>query len=281
MPQNIEISVMVPVYNGQDYLDTCLQSLLNQSLKHFEIVIIDDHSTDRTVNIIEHYTKKDSRIKVIRHPENKGLPASLNSGISLAKGEFQTWISHDNYIGPEYLELMLKEIRDTRADIVFSDYWEVDSSGTILGQRLTENAFFLACGNVIGASFIYRNVVAEKLGGYNVNYFSFEDYDFWIRAYQDKFTFSRCSIKPYFYRLHSNQLTNTMRLPDIFFQYKYSLLKKIPVIDSLLFARATISLLKLSWKYYKLHLVIKVFLGFVVPHPFSIFKYVGNKILDK
>lgn len=281
MVQSLPISIIVPVYNGKDFLDQCLQSLLDQTFQNFEILIVDDCSTDNSSKIIKYYANRDERIKVIQHPINRGLPAALNSGIEVSRGEFQTWISHDNYIGEEYLGLMLEEITRTQSDIVFSDYWEVDTIGEIMTLRITENASFLPCGNVIGASFIYRTKVAASLNGYNEEYGTFEDYDFWIRALNYPFKFTHCSVMPYFYRIHAGQLTNTKRLPNVFFQYKYGLLSKIPKSESFLLARALVSLLKLSWKNCKCVMIFKIIIIILLRHPIKVIKYSKTKVFTR
>ncbi len=84
----IKVSVIVPVYNVEDYLIECLTSIINQTLKEIEIICIDDCGTDNSINILKEYAKKDDRIRIISHKENKGLGPARNTGIKESKGEY-------------------------------------------------------------------------------------------------------------------------------------------------------------------------------------------------
>ena len=88
MNRDPQISVIMSVYNGEEYLPASIESILNQSFSDFEFIIIDDGSTDNTYDIIKKYQQIDSRIISIKNEKNIGLPASLNKGIIISKGEF-------------------------------------------------------------------------------------------------------------------------------------------------------------------------------------------------
>lgn len=92
------VSIIVPVYNAEKYLDRCLKSIINQSLKDIEIILINDGSIDRSIEICNYYKIKDSRIKVI-DKENTGVSDSRNIGIELAKGEYIGFVDADDWIG--------------------------------------------------------------------------------------------------------------------------------------------------------------------------------------
>lgn len=104
------ISIIVPVYKVEKYLERCVNSIINQTYKNFEIILIDDGSPDQCGDICDAYAKKDNRIHVI-HQENGGLSAARNSGIDWAfsnsKSEFLTFIDSDDWIHPQYLEILL------------------------------------------------------------------------------------------------------------------------------------------------------------------------------
>lgn len=93
----VEISVVVPVYNVETYLEECLNSIINQTFSDIEIICINDGSTDSSLDILNDYSKKDDRIKIINQ-ENKGLGATRNKGIDLAKGKYIFFIDSDDYI---------------------------------------------------------------------------------------------------------------------------------------------------------------------------------------
>ena len=114
----IKVSVIVPVYNVEDYLIECLTSIINQTLKEIEIICIDDCSTDSSYNILEEYAKKDDRIRIIPHKENKGLGPARNTGIKEAKGEYISFIDSDDYISKDYLENLYNTAKKYNTDVV-------------------------------------------------------------------------------------------------------------------------------------------------------------------
>lgn len=101
------ISVIVPVYNVEKYLRRCLRSIYEQTYKNIEIVLVDDGSTDVSLQLLEEYAKKDSRAKIIRQ-KNMGLSAARNTGIRYSKGEYLTFIDSDDYVTHDYVEYMYK-----------------------------------------------------------------------------------------------------------------------------------------------------------------------------
>lgn len=101
------ISVIVPIYQVEAYLEECLDSILNQTYRQLEIILIDDGSTDRCGEICDRYASRDSRIKVI-HQTNQGLSAARNAGMDMATGEFISFIDSDDYIDPHFYEKMVQ-----------------------------------------------------------------------------------------------------------------------------------------------------------------------------
>ena len=115
------ISVIVPVYNVEKYLKRCIDSILNQTYKNLEIILVDDGSPDDCGKICDDYAQKDSRVKVI-HQENAGLSMARNAGLDIAKGEFIAFVDSDDYIHPQMYEILYKFIESNKADVVFSNY---------------------------------------------------------------------------------------------------------------------------------------------------------------
>ena len=100
------ISVIVPVYKVEKYLERCVNSILNQTYKNFELILVDDGSPDLCPEMCDEYAKKDSRIKVI-HKENGGLSDARNAGTAIAKGEYITFIDSDDWVLTNYIEILL------------------------------------------------------------------------------------------------------------------------------------------------------------------------------
>ena len=117
-------SIIVPVYNVEKYLDKCLASILEQTFKDFECIIIDDGSPDNSNIIIDKYVKLDQRFKVI-HQKNMGLSAARNAGLDIAKGDYIVFVDSDDYIANDYLEKFAAKIASTNAEIVVCGLTEV------------------------------------------------------------------------------------------------------------------------------------------------------------
>ena len=105
--KNPKISVILPSYNGERYLAQSIQSVIDQTETDWELIIVNDCSTDSTLEIATKFAKIDRRIKVISNEKNSKLPASLNEGFRRAKGKYLTWTSDDNYYKPDALKKLL------------------------------------------------------------------------------------------------------------------------------------------------------------------------------
>ena len=128
-----KLSVVLPVYNVESYVSKCIDSILNQTFKDFELIIIDDGSTDSSSAICEHYKNIDSRIQLIKQ-KNQGLSAARNHGIQLAQGEFISFIDSDDWIDSTmYADLLSLITSDV--DIVVCGHRVVTESGEILEQN--------------------------------------------------------------------------------------------------------------------------------------------------
>lgn len=113
------VSVIVPVYKVEKYLDTCVGSILNQTYKNLEIVLVDDGSPDRCGELCDEYAKKDERVKVI-HKENGGLSDARNVGIAQSKGEYIALIDSDDFVSPCFVEILLIAAQKYNAKVVCS-----------------------------------------------------------------------------------------------------------------------------------------------------------------
>ena len=115
------ISVIVPVYNVEDYLVDCVESIITQSYKNLEIILVDDGSTDGSGIICDNYKSRDTRIIVI-HQKNKGLSAARNSGIDVSKGEYIGFVDSDDFIHPEMYNRLMKDIIDYNVLLSFCQF---------------------------------------------------------------------------------------------------------------------------------------------------------------
>lgn len=123
----IKVSVIVPVYNVQDYLRECLDSIVNQTLKDIEIICVNDGSTDKSLSILEEYAKTDDRF-IILSKSNSGYGHTINTGMSKAKGEYVIIVESDDIAFPDMLQKMCNVADTKKADIVRANYYDYDGS---------------------------------------------------------------------------------------------------------------------------------------------------------
>lgn len=120
------ISVIIPVYDVAPWLPRCLDSVINNTYKNLEIICINDGSTDNSLEILRAYERRDSRIRVI-DKENGGLSSARNAGMDIASGEFITFIDSDDWVHPQYIELLLHAQQQTNADIAIGEHIRTDN----------------------------------------------------------------------------------------------------------------------------------------------------------
>jgi len=119
----VKVSVIVPVYNSEKYLSRCIESVLNQKLKEIELLLVNDGSTDNSLEICKKYAGIDNRIKII-DKQNGGVSSARNAGIDAAKGEFIGFVDSDDWINPEMYSNMYKKVKETGSDICICNFFE-------------------------------------------------------------------------------------------------------------------------------------------------------------
>ena len=117
----ILISIIVPLYNYRKYIGYCIKSILDQTYKNFELIVVDDCSTDGSYEEAKRFKKKDSRVKVIRLNKNKGYSTAKNEGIVISKGEYIVTLDADDMMTKESLEIRLKAILEKKVPFVYAD----------------------------------------------------------------------------------------------------------------------------------------------------------------
>ena len=116
------ISIIIPIYNVEKYLEECIESVINQTYKNLEIILVDDGSTDRCLEICKKYEKQDNRIKVI-HQENAGVSVARNVGIDFSTGQYIGFLDSDDFIEKDMYEQLYKNLKAEKADIAGCDYY--------------------------------------------------------------------------------------------------------------------------------------------------------------
>lgn len=134
MGKDIKVSVVIPSYNREKTIEACLLSVLNQSYPPFEIIVVDDGSTDNTIQKIEGFN--DSRIRILRQ-QHKGAQAARNCGIKAAKGDYIAFLDSDDEWLPEKLEIQIQYLKGRKDVVVYCDGYEVNRRKGYTGKRIT------------------------------------------------------------------------------------------------------------------------------------------------
>lgn len=223
------ISVIVPVYNVENYLEKCLLSIVNQTYKNLEIICIDDGSPDNSIDILNKFAKKDNRVKVIRQ-KNKGLGATRNVGIRLAKGNYISFIDSDDWIENDMYENAMKIIKEKKVDIIdystFLNHSDVsyhlrDLSKISLKSKIKGNEYLKiliennllsvsACNKIFNLDLIKKNKIffpEKRLS---------EDFLFTLKCFFKSENIERVTKPTYHYLIkREGSITNTINQNDI------------------------------------------------------------------
>jgi glycosyltransferase involved in cell wall biosynthesis len=184
-----KVTVLIPVFNRKALVDQSIRSVLDQDFDDFELLLVDDGSTDGTSDVLESWTKRDARIVVIPSPTNQGIAGALNLGLAHARGEYVARLDSDDLMMPRRLAEQAAVLDANPAVVLVSCAYDiVNLEGKYLGTWKADDppevtAFLLHFFNVIGGHgqvmFRLAEVLAE--GGYALEYPSSEDYDLWVR----------------------------------------------------------------------------------------------------
>lgn len=140
---NPEISIIVPVYNVEPYLEKCIDSILNQTFSDFELILVDDGSPDKCGMICDCYAEMDSRVKII-HKKNGGVSSARSAGLKIAKGEYIGFVDSDDYIERLMFESLYRQAIDSFSDIVVCDFNMLNESGEVLNEEQNQGEEFSA-----------------------------------------------------------------------------------------------------------------------------------------
>ena len=156
------ISVIVPVYKVEAYLEECINSIINQTYKNLEIILVDDGSPDNSGIICDKYAKKDERIKVI-HKENGGLSDARNAGIDVVTGKYITFIDSDDYIENLYIEKLYLAIKNNNTNISQCGFSKVSNSKEILEKIGYDKNYILSGKEMLKDLYMYKNSVENTV----------------------------------------------------------------------------------------------------------------------
>jgi glycosyltransferase involved in cell wall biosynthesis len=228
-----DISVILPAYNCAAYLQEAVQSILNQTFSNFELVIINDGSTDNTESIILSFT--DNRIVYVKNEENKGLVYTLNRGIHMARGKYIARMDSDDICFPERLvkqKIFLDEnkmIASVASTVIFIDengaqkgLWELDQK-TITAQQIRKTLPYQNC--IAHPSIMLRTEIAMQFC-YKEYQKNIEDYDLWLRLYNNGYSIEKIKEPQLYYRVHSASVTGVYLKSKNFFLTHFEMKRK-------------------------------------------------------
>lgn len=216
-----EITVIVPAFNAEKYLARCLDSITGQSMSSWELVIIDDGSSDRTAMIAEEYAAKDSRIKLIRQAK-QGVSKARNTGIDNANGKYLAFVDADDYLESDYLKLLFDKAEESNADITQCSFFFVDEEGEKIPdsnpcQKFCEDKDTILSSYFAGTHGDIRDSVWAKL--FKRETFADIRFDTGLSIYEDGYYVYQCCQKAgkvfcfgeslYNYVQHGNSTTHS------------------------------------------------------------------------
>lgn len=208
--ENPKVSIIIPVYNGEKYIETAIRSALDQTYENIEIIVINDGSTDKTEEICTSYGNK---IKYYKK-ENGGVSTVLNMALKKMTGEYFSWLSHDDFYFPNKIEEEIKNIEEKT--IVFSDYGLIDENGycydkVIMSHEVVKmhNEYALLKGYINGITLLIPKEAFEECGTFDEKLRCTQDYDMWFRMLLKGYRFKHIPKILASTRIHGNQVTNT------------------------------------------------------------------------
>lgn len=210
------VSVIMPNYNGEKYLAEAIESVLNQTYTHWELIAVDDGSKDNSVSIIQTYASKDNRIKLVINPINKGLSASRNEGLKVCEGEFVCFLDSDDIFLPNKLADQVKCLLENGSvGLVYSNQLIGDEKLNITDRSVYVMPTiglkeFMSIRNLFSTLCVMiRRSVIKEVGYFDVSLAGGEDWDYWIRC-SEKTSFYHLKTDVAVYRLHSAQMHHNM-----------------------------------------------------------------------
>lgn len=225
--KDVVISVIVPVYNVQNYLKRCLDSLICQTFKKIEIILVDDGSTDDSLSICQSYQKKDPRIKIIIQ-ENSGLSAARNSGLKMANGKYLMFVDSDDFVSRDYCKIALEGIKKYKCDILLFDlYYVVDGTKNLQTQKYKSGILDKknAMDIIIADSHVFNKIYVKSV--FSKIYFPVgKNYEDILTMYKlinkaNKVAYEACSL--YFYVQRKNSIMSSLSEKNLGFLLKANL----------------------------------------------------------
>lgn len=228
------VSVIVPVYNVEQYLDECLNSIRQQTYENLEIIVVEDCSTDKSLEVLSKHLN-DQRIKLIRHEKNSGLSAARNTGIDAAKGDYIMFVDSDDHIHNNLIQLCLDNTSKKELDFIvfdFQSFYDGDKIDNKLNKnkkyesKLFNQSEYLKYHHFAWLKFLRADILKNNILRFPVGYY-YEDWPFhWELAFNN-YRILHLSAPLYYYRLRSGSITSSgdQKLIHIYYSHRVILEK--------------------------------------------------------
>lgn len=232
------VSIIMPLNNCEQFVGHAIESVLNQTYPNFELIVVDDYSTDNSASIVESYVRKDSRVKLYKLEKNQGVSNARNIGIENAEGKYIAFLDSDDLYNEKKLELQVALMESSNYPITFSAYQKINEDGSVRGVILSNkdriNYRDLLKSNIMPTfSVMYNSSLIGK------RYFDqspkSEDYIYWLGILKDvPYAYNIKEILGY-YRVRKNS-RSSKKLETVMYQWIiYRNIEKLSLSDSLFF----------------------------------------------
>ena len=219
------LSILLPVYNVEQYIRECLDSITSQITDDVEVILVDDGSTDNSGKICDEYASKEGRI-IVHHTVNRGVSAARNLCLTLAKGKYIAWVDPDDYITEDYLKKVIEKIKEENEDILVFDYYIFMNEATITkcygkDKNVLSSCEFLAdiVDNVSMQSHLWHKICKAKLYTgikFPENINCMEDFAILHKVVEKADNVYYLDRPLYYYRFRGNSLVNSFDLTKLY-----------------------------------------------------------------
>lgn len=208
------VSVIISVYNGERYLRRSIDSVLNQTYKNFELLLLNDGSSDATAEIIRDYVERDRRIKSFENIINCGLTSCLNKLIEMSVGQLIARIDADDVWKPQKLEKQVKLLLEDNLDFVSCGYLVLDENGNSIPGKIVQSdhtslidQIVKAKGGVCHSSFLMRKNIVNEIDNYDESFIKAQDKDLLLRLVRANARFGAITSRELLLQQHKNQVS--------------------------------------------------------------------------
>ncbi len=210
------VSIIIPLYNAEKFIKTTVDSCCSQTYQDIEIYVVDDCSTDSSIEIVKKLQRQDSRIKILKNEKNSGVIKTANAGLQACSGKYAMVLGNDDVLEPEHIECMVKIMEQDDYSFLYCSSIYINEAGEKTGQSdtkdISHNPQLLLRRNVVNACGLLMNVNKLREVGWYPEYLGFRNYGewyLWIKLCNAGKVGYVSQIKSN-YRIHSNNLTKTL-----------------------------------------------------------------------